>query len=178
MHDYKAIDSFIRAVLRQRGVHYYEMDDAAQDTWIALLARNALNRARDMKPYVARITTNVWKDSARKNGRYQDTGKKPGTRGRNKIRKDEVSSIDDTEYVTLTTDKPSIEDQLIHRADLRLAVEDALQRLNKRQFRIVTLKMEGHLNREIVSIEGCCESYVEKTLRTYREGAPLVRNSR
>ena len=175
MHDYKAIDSFIRAVLRQRGVHYYEMDDVAQDTWIALLARNSLDRARDMKPYVARITTNVWKDDARKNGTYQDKGKKPG---RNKIRKDEISSIDDTEYVSLAADKPSIEDQLIHRADLRLAVEDALRRLNKRQFRIVTLKMEGHLNREIEELEGCCKSYVEKTLRTYREGAPLVRNSR
>jgi len=178
MHDYKAIDSFIRAVLKQRGVKWHEMDDAAQDTWIALIARNSLDRARDMKPYVARITTNVWKDGIRKNGRYQDTGKKPGTRGRNKIRKDEVSSIDDTEYVTLTTDKPSIEDQLIHRAELRLAVEDAMQRLNKRQFRIVTLKMEGHLNREIVSLTGNSVRTVEKTLRTYREGAPLVRNSR
>ena len=175
MHDYEAIDSFIRSVLKQRGVNYKEMDDTAQDTWIALLSRDSLGRARDMKPYVARITINVWKDDARKNGPYQDKGRKPG---RNKIRKDEISSIDDTEYVSLAADKPSIEDQLIHRSDLRLAVEDALQRLNKRQFRIITLKMQGHLNREIVSLAGCCVSYIEKTIRKYREGAPLVRNSR
>lgn len=178
MLDHKALDAFIRSVLKQKGVREDELNDTVQDTWIALLTRGAFERADNVKAYVARTATNVWKDLVKKDAPYRPTKKAPGTRNRARIRKDEMRSVDAEDYVTLATPTPSIEDRLLHRVDLKIAVEDALQRLTKRQFRIVTLKMEGHRTREIAEQMGLGVQRVQRDLLEFREGAPLVRNSR
>ena len=175
MLDHKALHSFIRAVLTQRGVRTDELDDTAQDTWIALLSRGAFEKADNVKAYVAKTATNVWKDRVKKYAPLKDRtplGKR-GVRGPSRIRKNDMRSIDASDYVTLACDKPSIEDRLLHRADLELAVDDAMQRLTKRQFRIVTLKMQGHSTWEIAKKVGLGVQRVQKELLKFREGAPI-----
>ena len=180
MHDYEALDSFIRAVLTQKGVRIDELDDTAQDTWIALLTRGAFSNADDVKAYVARTATNTWKDRVKRDGPFKS--KTPGhaqraeklklTRGRARIRKSDTESIDAKDYAYIPFRRPSIEDRLIHRADLTLAVKDAMQRLTKRQFRIVTLRMQGHRTWEIAKTVGLKVQQVQRELLRFREGAP------
>ena len=180
MPDYTALDSFIRAILTARGVRADELDDTAQDTWIALLTRNAFNKAKNLKPYVARATINVWKDSVKKDAPFKS--KTPGhaeraeklklTRGRARIRKSDTESIDAKSYAYIPIKQVTIEDRLLHRADLTLAVKDAMQRLTKRQFRIVTLKMQGHRTWEIAKKVGLGVQQIQRELLAFREGAP------
>ena len=180
MPDHEALDSFIRAILTARGVRIDELDDTAQDTWIALLTRNAFEKAKDLKPYIARIAINIWKDRVKKDAPFQS--KTPGhaeraeklklTRGRTRIRKSDTESIDAKSYAYIPIKQSTIEDQLVHRADLELAVKDAMQRLTRRQFRIVTLKMQGHRTWEIAKKVGLGVQQVQRELLKFREGAP------
>ncbi len=181
MPDYSTLDRFIRSVLRQRGVIPGELDDVAQDTWIALLTRGAFENADNVKAYVARAATNVWKDHVKKNAplKYREPqGKvRPGVRGPSKIRKADTESIDAKSYAHIPIKQPTTETTLIQRDEIQLAMNDAELRLSRRQFQVIQMKMEGHKNMDIARTMKCSRTLIEGIIRRFRKGADLVRNS-
>lgn len=179
MADYTTLDLFIRSVLTQRGVRLDELDDVAQDTWIALLTRGAFEKADNIKAYVARTATNIWKDNIKKNAPLRDRiplGKR-GVRGPAKIRKADTESIDAKSYAYIAIKQPTAETTLLQRDEIQLAMNDAELRLSRRHFQFIQMKLEGHKNMEIAKAKNASRTQVEGVIRRFRKGAALVRNS-
>ncbi len=180
MPDYPALDNFIRRVLTQRGVRPDELDDCAQDTWIALLTRGAFEKAENIKAYVARTATNIWKDDVRKNAPFRSSLPE-GTQtahGRDKIRKSDTESIDAKSYAYIAIKQPTAETKLVQRDEIQLAMNDAELRLSRRHFQFIQMKVNGHKNTEIAKTMNASRTQVEGVIRRFRKGAALVRNSR
>ena len=185
MLDYSKIDTFIRSVLNCRGVRVDEIDDVAQDTWIALLTRGGFECADNMNAYIAKTAKNIWKDEIRKKGPYRS--KTPGhaerakklkrTRGRARIRKQDTESIDAKDYAYIAIKQPTIETQLIQREQIRVAIANALEHLSERHMEIVRLKIDGHRNTEIVKATNASKTVVEGVIHRFRKGAAIVRSS-
>lgn len=147
--DPKALDAWIRSALKFMRVRPEELDDAAQDTWIALLARNKLTGARSPKAYVEAAARNSLKDKIR----YKRANKR-----------DAHNTIYLEAYIHCTeaAEKPEklhantvdIEKQMIDRQGVVDAISDAYRSLDARRWQVIRMKAHGYTQQETVQATG------------------------
>lgn len=149
MVDPKALDAWIRAALKFMRVKPEELDDAAQDTWIALLARNKFTGARHPKAYVEATARNSLKDKIR----YKRANKRDAHK---------TIYLEAYQNCTEAAEKPeklhantvNIEKQMIDREGVIDAIEDAYSSLDARRWQVIRMKAHGYTQDETVEATG------------------------
>ena len=143
MIDPNALDAWIRAALKFMRVKPEELDDAAQDTWISLLASDKLTGAKHPKAYVEATARNTRTDQVR----YGRAAKRNTHK---------TIYLEAYQKCPEAADKPhqlhskivNIEEQMVNRVAVIEAIEDAYRSLDARRWEVIRMRAHGYTQSE------------------------------
>jgi DNA-directed RNA polymerase specialized sigma24 family protein len=141
--DPDALDAWIRAALKFMRVRPEELDDAAQDTWISLLASGKLAGARHPKAYVEHAARNSRIDKIK----YNQSQKRDRAK---------TIYLEAYQRCPEAAEKPhqlhskivDIEQKLINRVPVIEAIEDAYRSLDSRRWQVIRMRAHGYTQSE------------------------------
>lgn len=149
MIDPNALDAWIRAALKFMRVRPEELDDAAQDTWIALLANGKLSNARNPQAYVQTAARNNLADKIK----YRRAAKRDTHKTIYLEAYQHCSEVDEKpEQLHVKT--INIEQQMVNRAEVIEAIEDAYRSLDARRWQVIRMKAHGYTQEETAEATG------------------------
>lgn len=148
--DYQRITKWIRDALYYAGCRPNELTDTVQDTWLALLSRQGLDKASSQKHYVQAAATNTIRDKMKADAAQKRANCRT------------VPIGDHEDQYPLRNATVNFEQRLLDREELKIAITEAMDRVGDRRWSIVRLKAQGYTQREITHQTGFTRRQVER----------------